>query len=163
MRSNANDPPALVRRLEERDVEGVAVLFEEDMKALGVNTPRRRLIKLMQKVFEDDGQSCLCWIAESEAPTFPFGAILVNLYNSITFGGPSLWIEGLYVNPLHRRKGIGRLLVEHVIDWAAPRDFYGVDLEAYHGNTPAAILYRSLGFRRLGRERFSLSAEDMKD
>jgi ribosomal protein S18 acetylase RimI-like enzyme len=40
------------------------------------------------------------------------------------------------------------------LDWAEDNEIRGVDLEAYRGNTPASILYRSVGFHRLGRERF---------
>ena len=41
-----------------------------------------------------------------------------------------------------------------LLDIARGENAKGIDLEAYHGNAPAALLYRSLGFRRLGRERF---------
>ena len=86
--------------------------------------------------------------------------ILVNFYQSIKFGGPSLWIEGLYVSPAVRRRGVGHALVDFVIDWGEANGFLGIDLEAYQHNTPAAVLYRTLGFRRLNRSRFSFDYSD---
>lgn len=153
---------AHVRDLEPRDLEHVARLFRNDMHDLGYDLPTQKLVDLLRATLDDDGRTCRCWVAtrDPEAP-LPIGAILVNFYRSIKFAGPSLWIEGLYVDPDHRRRGIGRILVEHVLDWAEPREFVGIDLEAYQTNTPAAVLYRSLGFRRLGRARFSLDFSDL--
>lgn len=148
-----------IRLFEHKDLEHITSLFAEDMKALGINTPRNRLRELMRTVLSDDGQTCRCWVADVSDSQTPVGVILVNYYHSIKFGGPSLWIEGLYVDPSFRRRSIGRQLVEFVLDWAEPRGFLGMDLEAYQGNTPAAVLYRSLGFFRLGRERFCFDYE----
>ena len=88
------------------------------------------------------------------------GVILANFNWSPKFGGRSLWIESLYVSAAGRRQGIGRRLVDTLLDWAEEQEIKGVDIEAYRGNTPAGVLYRSLGFRRLGRERFAYRFEE---
>jgi len=138
-----SQPASTISKLEEEHIEPVA----------------RRIEKLLRSVIEDDDDTSCCWVAATDEGNAPVGAILVNVYRSIKFGGRSLWIEGLYVAPEFRRRGIGRELVEHVIDWGEERPFLGVDLEAYQTNTPAAVLYRTLGFRRLGRARFSYDYE----
>ena len=46
-------------------------------------------------------------------------------------------------------------LVERLVVWAHERGFAGVELEAYRMNTAASVLYRSLDFRRIARERYS--------
>ena len=56
--------------------------------------------------------------------------------------------------------GVGRELVEQLLDWAHGAGFAGVELEAYRMNTAASILYRSLGFRRVARERYSFHMDD---
>jgi GNAT superfamily N-acetyltransferase len=145
------EPPDL------RDVEAMGRLFYEDMQDLGVDTSLQALTELAELVvrsMEQTPQPCLCWIARTEAGGEPVGVLLVNFNFSLKFAGPSLWIEELYVTPSARRLGIGRMLVEHLLDYAEAEGIKGIDLEAYQGNTPASVLYRSLGFYRLGRERF---------
>lgn len=155
------EPSVEIRELTAADIEHVALLFADDMRTLGYDTPMPKIKALLQQVVEDRRTTSACWIARTPDSRTPFGAILVNFYLSIKFGGPSLWIEGLYVSPDFRRRGVGQQLVDHVIDWGVANDYLGVDLEAYQTNTPAAVLYRSLGFRRLGRARFSLDFADL--
>lgn len=54
------------------------------------------------------------------------------------------WIGGLGVAPEARRQGLGRALMEAVLDVAPPR----VALEVLEQNEPAIRLYESLGFER---------------
>lgn len=140
-----------------RDVEALATLFKEDMDDLGVAVSLDELRELADAVVSRSGAhdpECICWVARLEPEGDAVGVILANLNYSLKFAGRSLWIEELYVTPSARRHGLGRELVEVLLDWAEDNGIKGVDLEAYQGNTPASILYRSLGFQRLGRERF---------
>ncbi len=82
------------------------------------------------------------------------GVLVANELLSVKFAGRSLWIEELYVGKRWRRNGLGRLMVVDLLERARTSGVRGIDLEAYQGNAPAALLYRALGFRRLGRERF---------
>lgn len=141
----------------ESDIEPIADLFKEDMDDLGVDTDRGDLVEVARRCVgndEETGAGALCWVARNQTTSDVVGVVLANFNWSLKFAGRSLWIETLYVTPAARRRGIGRMLVEHLLDWAEDHDIRGIDLEAYRGNTPASILYRSLGFRRLGRERF---------
>lgn len=139
------------------DVDRIGTLFEEDMADLGVETDSDDLRELARSVTEgmaQDPAECLCWVARRPSDDQVVGLVLANFNWSVKFGGRSLWIETLYVTPDARRRGLGRALVEQLLDWAEQHDIRGIDLEAYRGNTPASILYRTLGFHRLGRERF---------
>ena len=110
--------------------------------------------KVAGGVVDAESHECLCWVVRRAQGQKAQGVLLANRNWSVKFGGQSLWIESLYVDPEARRNGYGRQMVGFVLDWAEENDIRGVDLEAYRGNTPASILYRSLGFYRLGRERF---------
>lgn len=139
------------------DVPALARMFKEDMNDLGVDVSLEDLTNLAADLVrgtEDGDPEKLCWVARLEPDGEAVGVLLANLNYSLKFAGRALWIEELYVTPSARRRSLGRLLVEALLDWAEKHDIRGVDLEAYQGNTPASILYRSLGFHRLGRERF---------
>ena len=58
----------------------------------------------------------------------------------------------LAVSPEFRRRGIGRLLLDHFMDNAGQQGATRVHLEVREGN-PAVIMYRSAGFSVAGRRR----------
>ena len=141
----------------EADIPVLGEMFYADMEDLGVSTTKEKQLTLARKIVEDLGRpkpQAFCLVARLEAKGVPRGVLLANFNWSVKFAGPSLWIEELYVDPEARRHGIGRALVEALLDWSEENGIDGIDLEAYRGNTPASIMYRALGFHRLGRERF---------
>jgi GNAT superfamily N-acetyltransferase len=87
----------------------------------------------------------------------PSGAVLVSQrWMSVEFGREAMWIELLFIADHHRRRGLGHLMVEELIGYAKEHGVSGIDLDAYGMTAAASFLWRSLGFRRLGRERYSL-------
>lgn len=60
--------------------------------------------------------------------------------------GTAWSIRDLYIAPQHRRRGIARTLLQHVIDAAAAAGAYRVSLQTEAGNTPALTLYTAAGF-----------------
>lgn len=58
----------------------------------------------------------------------------------------------LGVSPQHRRRGIGRMLLDHFIDQARENGASKVHLEVRDGNE-AVAMYRSAGFSCVGRRR----------
>lgn len=128
------------------------------MTDLGVGITADDMFQLATGIVEASGAeeepAFLCRVARPGAAEPPCGVVLANFNWSLKFAGRALWIEELYVTPAYRRLGIGRELVDVVLDYADRNEFRGIDIEAYQGNTPASILYRTMGFHRLGRERF---------
>jgi GNAT superfamily N-acetyltransferase len=58
------------------------------------------------------------------------------------------WLElsALYVKPSHRRFGVARRLVDHLLDWARERSFDTVQLYVSAANTGARDFYAREGF-----------------
>lgn len=61
-------------------------------------------------------------------------------------GGRVLLLEDVIVSRAHRGGGLGRRLVEHVLDWARGQGMTRVTLLADRDNRPALDFYRALGF-----------------
>ena len=57
---------------------------------------------------------------------------------------------GLMVAASHRRRGIGRALLEEAEVWAASRGVRKIELHVFPWNEPALALYESFGFEREG-------------
>jgi GNAT superfamily N-acetyltransferase len=60
---------------------------------------------------------------------------------------------GIGVHRDHRRRGLGRVLVEHAISWALQETgLEWIDLNFVGGNVPAEKLYRSVGFEEIAMQ-----------
>ncbi len=53
----------------------------------------------------------------------------------------------LYVVPEHRRRGVGRALMEYAQTWARARGDKQIGLQVFSSNIPALNLYNQLGFQ----------------
>ena len=68
---------------------------------------------------------------------------------------------GLMVAATHRRRGIGRALLEQAVGWARDADVRKLELHVFPWNEPAIVLYERFGFEREGlrREHYSRDGE----
>lgn len=72
----------------------------------------------------------------------------------------------MWVSPEYRGKGIGRALVQEIIDWCESRRKSGIRLGVTTTNKAAVELYQSMGFVEVGgteplRENSSLKVQNM--
>lgn len=134
------------------DRDSVVSLFAEDLTDLRLPVDEVALAAVFDHLVSD-ARSVVLVIRETHDGQ-AVGVLVASRLPSVKFQGWSLWIEELYVAKRARQLGLGRQMVTKLLQVARAEQVKGIDLEAYHGNAPAALLYRSLGFRRLGRERF---------
>lgn len=94
--------------------------------------------------------------AEYENKTVGFGALYLHPYKKIAHQ----CLFGLMVDKDYRNKGIGTQIVLHLIELA--RQNFGLEvlyLEVFEGN-PAINLYRRLGFKEVGYQKYWLKEDD---
>jgi len=60
---------------------------------------------------------------------------------------------GLMVAVSHRRRGIGRALLQRAVDWARASGVIKLELHVFPDNEPALALYEAFGFVREGYRR----------
>ena len=60
---------------------------------------------------------------------------------------------GLMIALSHRRRGIGRALLERAVEWAGAARVRKLELHVFPHNAPAIALYESFGFEREGYRR----------
>jgi GNAT superfamily N-acetyltransferase len=97
--------------------------------------PDHRSLHIEQKILE----GC-CWLAAVSTVPVAFGFLRFDW-----FGHP--FIELLVVHPEHRRRGVGRALLQHLIDCAGPGRIF---TSTNASNGPMKRLLESKGFRRSG-------------
>jgi ribosomal protein S18 acetylase RimI-like enzyme len=56
----------------------------------------------------------------------------------------------MWTAPTHRQQGIGRLLVNEIVDWARLRKAHTLQLMVTNSNEPAIRFYQRLGFELTG-------------
>jgi aminoglycoside 6'-N-acetyltransferase I len=66
-------------------------------------------------------------------------------------GGPVGYVEGWYVDPDARRRGVGGALIEAAERWAKERGCRQMASDAHLENTVSILAHGSLGYREVGR------------
>lgn len=70
-----------------------------------------------------------------------------QLVVSTAEGGPALLVEDVVVDPDHRGRGVGRILLVALADWARGRGVRRLQLLTDTNNGPALAFYDRLGWR----------------
>jgi len=72
-------------------------------------------------------------------------------YVNGTGSSPVAFLEGLYVTPNFRRKGVARALVNCVVEWASAWGCLELASDSLLNNTAAHAAHRALGFEETER------------
>lgn len=92
----------------------------------------------------DNPQGCLL-VAEEDGRVV--GMCSGQLLVSTAEGGFSLLVEDVVVDEEWRGRGVGRLLMEAISDWARDKKVRRLQLLADRNNAPALAFYRRLGWK----------------
>ena len=133
-RATADEAPALARMLHDFNTEfglpspGVAVVEER-----------------VREVIADDSKEFFIGFADDDGE--PLGFTELSFFRSVWQERPIGHIDELYVVPEHRGDGIGRVLLEALLERARERGAPSVGLVTGEANADARALYESVGFR----------------
>jgi Acetyltransferases len=97
-------------------------------------------IEALEKYIHDGSATVLTAIYDDELAGF------IWLYKHVYFGEPRLHINQIAVNPKHRGKGIGTLLIREAENCARSFRINTIDLNVSECNPIAINLYLKLGF-----------------
>lgn len=87
------------------------------------------------------------WIAEWEGMAVGY-AFLFEAYSTF-LARPTLYLEDLFVLPDHRRRGIGKALLQHCFVLARERGCGRMEWTCLDWNERAQAVYKGLGARRM--------------
>jgi GNAT superfamily N-acetyltransferase len=123
---------ALVRELAEyeRELDSVEATVDDFRAALFGHNPRAH-----------------CHVAEIGTPDGPLvvGIALWFVSFSTWRGRHGVWLEDLFVQPEHRRLGLGKALLEELARVCVERGYRRLEWWVLDWNTPAQNFYRSIG------------------
>jgi GNAT superfamily N-acetyltransferase len=84
----------------------------------------------------------------------PIGLAYLAYTWTLEHGGPSAWLDELYVLPAERDRGVGTALLHAALEHAAREGCGAIDLEVETTHARAARLYAREGFRPHTRARW---------
>jgi GNAT superfamily N-acetyltransferase len=84
-----------------------------------------------------------CLLAEETGSAVGF-ALFFHTYSTWR-GRRGIWLEDLFVLPEHRRRGVGKRLLERLVEIAHERRCGRVEWSVLEWNVPAIDFYRSFG------------------
>lgn len=82
------------------------------------------------------------FVAEEEGEILGY---VTYFFTYHTWSGKCLYMDDLYVREPHRKQGIGKMLLDRVIDFARESDCYKLRWQVSCWNTNAQEFYKSMG------------------
>ena len=104
--------------------------------------------------------NCLycCFINAKMVGTFIINESQPPQYQTLNwkYSGPAMVLHTLVIRPFNTGKGIGRAIVEYVIEQAWKNNYRCIRLDVFPDNRAAAQLYLSFGFEYVGKVFFDI-------
>ena len=122
-------------------VELLGILFTQEAELQPDPDKQRRALEIILR--EDSGARI--YVARDAGTILAMAAL--HFTTSTAEGGKVAWFEDCIVRPEHRRKGIGKRLLEYVVAQARAEGALRVMLLTDGDNASAQALYRKSGFR----------------
>ena len=154
-------PPAsqtgpIVRRATSADLPRIgrlgALLIEEhhDFDSRRFLAARQRTptdyASFLRTKLEDPDVAVL--VADHNGDVIGYAYAAVEGYDYMALRGPAGVLHDVIVDPEHRGRGVGRLLLDATLAYLKSRGAPRVVLSTAEGNEPAQRLFASVGFRR---------------
>lgn len=134
-----------VWRAEPHEAEAVARLIVEFRDHLGLDWPSANaFLAGVERLIEDPKTAFLLAAPDDDSP--PAGVAQVRFRYGLWWAAEDCLLEDLYVREEARGSGVGRALVQGVVDLARERGCRRVELDVNEANAPALAVYESFGF-----------------
>ncbi|MBX2863488.1 MAG: GNAT family N-acetyltransferase [Leptolyngbyaceae cyanobacterium MAG.088] len=101
------------------------------------------------------GSSMVWWLEKSDTQRVgftatqskPIGCLWLGQSIDQLTGALQAYVYLVYVDPAHRRQGLGRKLMTHAKRWATEHGYDQMSLQVFNENIAALKLYETLGYR----------------
>ena len=136
---------AIVWRAEHHEADTVGQLLVDFRNHLGVDWPSdNAFLAGVDRLIEDPSTAFLLGAPDADSP--PAGVAQVRFRFGVWWAAEDCLLEDLFVREDARGTGLGRALVQGVVELANERGSRRIELDANDNNDAALAHYRSFGF-----------------
>lgn len=132
-----------IRKAGPEDMEGVHALVRE----LAIYEKAENEVTTNPAIYRRDGFGdnplFECFVAEETEGEIIGIALFYFGYS--TWKGKMLYLDDLVISEAHRRKGIGRKLIDRLVQYALEKGAHMMKWQVLTWNTPAIEMYKTLG------------------
>lgn len=143
-----NPAPMRIRPAEPADVRALLALIRELAQYERLEEQAVATAELLRQHLFGAQPAAEALVAEADGGETVGYALFFTTFSTFA-GRPGIWLEDLFVQPAHRRAGIGRALLAEVAGIAAERGCARLEWSALDWNEPALAFYRALGAQSL--------------
>jgi aminoglycoside 6'-N-acetyltransferase I len=115
-------------------------------QSLWPGTPRVELAQEVQEILADPMRNRVLVAVSSEGEVVGFIEVAMRDWAEGCSGRPVGYIEAWYVEPEHRRTGVGRELVQAAEEWVLSQGCNEIASDAELGNDVSARAHEALGY-----------------
>jgi ribosomal protein S18 acetylase RimI-like enzyme len=142
-----------IRPASRNDVDGLLELWKEFMKdphSLDRPIPThpentRRWKEFINKLVDEDPRQIQ--IADHNGVLLGYLICQKTVTTPLDMGYKWSYISDIYIRPTHRRRGLGKRLLQTTLEYLKSIGSEHIRLAVWHRNEPAIRLYEELGFR----------------
>jgi ribosomal protein S18 acetylase RimI-like enzyme len=135
----------------------LVTLMSEFYAESGYPLNRRRAQAAFSELLADQGLGQV-WLIQAEPG--PVGYVVLTLGYSMEYGGRDAFVDDLFIRPIFRRRGLGKLALAEVRAACEERGVRALHLEVGRDNAAAQSLYRRVGFVDMDRQLLTLKLAD---
>jgi ribosomal protein S18 acetylase RimI-like enzyme len=144
-KATAKDIPAIIECSKEFHTCGTALFNENERKLFKF---KKNHISILKKFLEKwiRSRKAQVFVAEVDEEIIGYMIATTNKLASVFEHGHEIYIEGIFVRELFRRKGVGKMLMREVEKWAKEKGIYSLGLNVHVRNKEAVSAYKKIGF-----------------
>jgi len=142
---------AVIERASPADRDAVERLIGAYIESEGLRPKPDRIAWAVDQVIKNRFPGVLL-VAKDKAVVV---GVALAVYSPSAGLGRVLAVNDFFVDPAHRKKGVGRALVARILQEAKALHVDRIDLEILPTNPDAAAFWRKMGFSNTGRAVFT--------
>jgi GNAT superfamily N-acetyltransferase len=133
-----------IRTIEDGGSDDLFSLLDEQMRCIGAPKPGPVLRSSIENALRADSRSLFFLVFD---PDRAIGVAFLNLCSGIESEGDYVWLNEIHITESHRNRGVGRMLLRHIADWARRHKCTRMVGVTARENSASRELFRSEGFR----------------
>ena len=126
------------------DAQAIAVLSEQ----WGYQSTKEKMLRCLQDISKNSDHAVYVLLSDDQIIGWIHG-----IYSLRVESDPFVEIGGLIVDKDYRRQGLGKFLVDKIVEWSLSRNCHMIRVRCNIIRTEANAFYGSIGFKEIKQQK----------